>query len=154
MGLIADPGWTPLSYRPSRSNYSDTHIEIDAHLPHKYQHHHHHRHPEPRTLIPYSPIDQIEREYRARSRSGHSEKTSVFETTLESPPSPRPVFQETVRVDETIVESPKTRTPVKETFRSDEIVEADRSPSPKHHHRHRHHRHHKAKMGHYDEDCE
>ncbi|KAK7739034.1 hypothetical protein SLS53_005932 [Cytospora paraplurivora] len=97
-----------------------------------------------------SPIDHIEREYRARSRSGHSEKTSVSETTFDSPPSPRPVFKETVRVDETIVESPKTRTPVKETFRSDEIVEIDRSPSPKHHHHHHHH--HKAKMGHYDED--
>ncbi|ROV97173.1 hypothetical protein VPNG_08822 [Cytospora leucostoma] len=116
---------------PSRSNYSDTHIEIDAHLPHKYQHHqhqHHHKRPEPSTLIPYSPIDHIEREYRARSRSGHSEKISVTETTVEPPRSPRPVFKETVRVDETIVDSPKSRTPVKETFRSDEIVEIDRSP--------------------------
>ncbi|KUI59875.1 Woronin body major protein [Cytospora mali] len=139
-----------------RSTYSDTRIEIDTHRHHdrhhdRHHHHHHHRpehhrpehhRPEHLQLIPYSPIDNIEREYRARSQPGYSENISVTETTVNTPVR-RPAFKETVHVDETIVDTPTIRPAVKETVRVDEIVEID--------HSHRH-EHPKADMPYYEED--
>ncbi|KUI63961.1 Woronin body major protein [Cytospora mali] len=114
-----------------RSTYSDTHLEIDTHHHHdrhhdRHDHHHHHRpehhRPEHLQLIPYSPIDNIEREYRARSQPGYSENVSVTET---------------------VVDTPTIRPAVKETVRVDEIVEID--------HSHRH-EHPQANMPYYEED--
>ncbi|KKY33198.1 putative woronin body major protein [Diaporthe ampelina] len=126
------------SEKPPRSSYSDTRIEIDTH-----RHHHHHHRPESRPAIPISPIDNIERGYRARSQPGYREDVRVTETTVETPLH-RPVVKETVHHDEHIIEAPKVRPAVNQTVRVDETVEIDRSP------RHRHH--HKSKMGYFDED--
>ncbi|KAG8166395.1 hypothetical protein KVR01_002084 [Diaporthe batatas] len=132
------PPRSAYSERPSRSSYSDTRIEIDTH-----RHHHHHHRPESRPAIPYSPIDNIERGYRARSQPGYREDVRVTETTVETPRH-RPVTKETVRHDEHIIEAPKIRPAVNQTVRVDETVEISLPPRHKHHH--------KAKMGYFDED--
>ncbi|KAI7779637.1 woronin body major protein [Diaporthe eres] len=135
------PPRSSYSERPPRSSYSDTRIEIDTHRHH--DHHHHHHRPESRPAIPLSPIDNIERGYRARSQPGYREDVRVTETTVDTPLH-RPVVKETVRHDEHIIEAPKIRPAVNQTVRVDETVEIDRSPRHKHHH--------KAKMGYFDED--
>ncbi|KAI3392184.1 hypothetical protein diail_6102 [Diaporthe ilicicola] len=134
------PTRSSYSEKHPRSSYSDTRIEIDTH-----RHHHHHHRPETRPSIPYTPIDHIERGYRARSQPGYREDVRVTETTVDTPQR-RPVIKETVRHDEHIIEAPKIRPAVNETVRVEETVEIDRSPRRKHHH------HHKAKMGYFDED--
>lgn len=97
--------------------------------------------------MPYSPIDHIEREYRARSQPDFRDDISVTETTVGTPVR-RPAIKETVHIDETIVETPRIRPASKETYLTDEIVEIDRS----HSHRHKHPK--AAKMPHYEEDSE
>ncbi|ROV93839.1 hypothetical protein VMCG_08807 [Cytospora schulzeri] len=92
-----------------------------------------------------SPIDHIEREYRARSQPGIRENISVTETTVDTPVR-RPAFKETVHIDETTVETPRIRPTIKDTVRVDEIVEIDRS------HRHKHPK--TAEMVHYEDDSE
>ncbi|KAM4065168.1 woronin body major protein [Hirsutella rhossiliensis] len=86
-------------HKPARTEYTDTHVEIDTH-----------RHPHA------SPIDVAEREYRERFRPQyqstvdppprpqyHAEHTQVNEYTVEGRPC-RPTYQEEVKVTEETVE--------------------------------------------------
>ncbi|KAK8099252.1 uncharacterized protein PG998_012493 [Apiospora kogelbergensis] len=82
---------------PSYSAQTDSYVEVD----HEHRPHH-------------SPIDVIEREYRARNSPSYKEDIRV-ETTVDAPCPPpsrhshshsRPVYQEEVRVSESTLDTP------------------------------------------------
>ncbi|KAI1764926.1 hypothetical protein GGR53DRAFT_520003 [Hypoxylon sp. FL1150] len=131
--------------RLSSYSYAETSIEVDRHhKPH------------------FSPIDRIEREYRARAHPHHKHEANVTvdpprpqsqfteqfkatESTID-PPLSRPVFHEEVRVTESTIDPPKSLAPSykEESSKIEETVEY-----PRHNHTPASQ---KSRMGYYDED--
>ncbi|KAI2617115.1 hypothetical protein GGR54DRAFT_641219 [Hypoxylon sp. NC1633] len=135
--------------RPQSSyTYAETSVEVDRHhKPH------------------ISPIDRIEREYRARSQpSVYKEDISVVGTTVD-PPRPHSHFNEEVRITESTVDPPRTRPSFSEEVRVTESTIDPPRASPSYtkdtkiteetveYPRRRHSpAHQKSRMGYYDED--
>ncbi|KAJ9155621.1 Woronin body major protein [Pleurostoma richardsiae] len=121
------PGTRQDRYREDRrpySTYSDTRVEVDT------------------THRPYSSqIDNIEREYRSRVQPSYREEIHVGSTV--DPPSHRPVYEETVRVDQSTVDPPRGLPSYhQDTHITEETVEVPRYNTYQQ----------KSKMGYYDED--
>ncbi|KAI8632922.1 hypothetical protein F5Y19DRAFT_462677 [Xylariaceae sp. FL1651] len=116
------------AYRPqyAPSSYSESSIEVDRHhKPH------------------YSPIDRIEREYRARVQpSVFREDIRVTGTTVDAPVH-RPKFSEKVTVTEETIDTPKVRP----AYRKDVKITEETTEFPRHSSAHQ-----KSRMGYYDED--
>ncbi|KAH8886754.1 hypothetical protein GQ53DRAFT_768985 [Thozetella sp. PMI_491] len=113
-------------FRRPQTTYSESRIEVD------------------RNHRPYdTPIDVAEREYRARFQPNYREEVRVTGTTVDPPSHQRPVFKESVRVDEYTVDASVPRPQFhKETKVVEETIEFPRYQNPSQ----------KAKMGYYDED--
>ncbi|KAK6839702.1 hypothetical protein PG987_005568 [Apiospora arundinis] len=115
---------------PSYSAQTDSYVEVD------HQHRPHH-----------SPIDEIEREYRARNSPSYKEDIRV-ETTVDAPCPPpsrhshshsRPVYQEEVHVSESTLDTPHHHhhhhTPTSYHKDTTTVVE-ETIEVPQHHHHH------------------
>ncbi|KAI1080180.1 hypothetical protein F5B20DRAFT_570568 [Whalleya microplaca] len=115
--------------KPTHSSYAESEIEVDRrHQPYQ------------------SPIDKIEREYRARAQSNFQEDTLVAGSTVDYTPSvrpSRPTYSEHVTVTGTTVDTVKPAPSYhKETKVAEETVRYPRhTPAVQ-----------KSRMGYYDED--
>ncbi|KAK8877285.1 woronin body major protein [Apiospora arundinis] len=115
---------------PSYSAQTDSYVEVD------HQHRPHH-----------SPIDEIEREYRARNSPSYKEDIRV-ETTVDAPCPPpsrhshshshsRPVYQEEVRVSESTLDTPHHHHHTPTSYHKDTTTVVEETIEvPQHHHHH------------------
>ncbi|KAI1635832.1 hypothetical protein F4809DRAFT_663497 [Biscogniauxia mediterranea] len=102
-------------HRP-QSSHSETIIKFDHH--HHKDHHHQHKAPYPE----YSPIDEIEREYRSRVQPAYKEDTTDYPVRR-----PSPSYSEKFESTETTVDSPKiVPVPHQDTAIVEEIIEYPR----------------------------
>ncbi|KAI1261502.1 hypothetical protein F5Y18DRAFT_440405 [Xylariaceae sp. FL1019] len=112
----------------AQSTYSESSVEVDRHhKPH------------------YTPIDRIEREYRARVQpSVFRDDIRVTETTVDAPSVHRPHFEK-VQVTEETIDAPSK--PISFTKESKTIEETVEYPRQNHSSAYQ-----KSRMGYYDED--
>ncbi|KAL7621335.1 hypothetical protein AAE478_008656 [Parahypoxylon ruwenzoriense] len=80
-----------------------------------------------------SPIDRIEREYRARAHPSSYKEESIVGTTVDPPQPPRSQFSEQVHVTETTVDLPRHRPVHNELVRVTQSTVAPPRASPSYH---------------------
>ncbi|KAI0010886.1 hypothetical protein F4779DRAFT_626892 [Xylariaceae sp. FL0662B] len=102
-------------HKPTYSSYAETEVEVDR----KHQHY-------------YSPLDKIEREYRARAQPNYKDDLDVTETTVDVPP-PRPSRHEHSDVTEITIDPPSFRPVRREQVHISETTVDAAKPAPSYH---------------------